>query len=263
MFKRKVLAAFLVMGLALPLPAFAFRPALVPGLPEGVHFELKTEENGVSVLATLQCINPTSSSLHIKVTGGMVSLVHTYTPGVMYPAIASPAAKIPEGAYDVPAHSTVVMAHVAVPARSFLRYPAVPVDSSVQPVSIVSGGNSIARAELDIIPNYYSSPMQPMDGNTIEAQVMVTDPPKPLEDPGDVICLGYPVCYENAPMHIIAEAGVCMDYRWKQLDVILNDVKDVNSNVASTQATVSTLVSKMSSPVKEVVAKPTSTRPTR
>ncbi len=260
MFKSKILAIFLAFGLigiSLPFPAFAFAPAPVSGLPAGVHFELKTEENGISIFATVHCVNTTTSSLYIKIVGGVISVVNPNIRPEIYPASAYAESKIPEGAYDVPAHSKVVVTHLTLPMRAVRMG----TDGMVQPLSVMPMTNWIVRAELKVIPIHYSSPMtmQVVDGNTIEAAAMVQSEQASLEDP--VRCLGYPVCYENMPMRIVVEDTVQMDYRWRQLDIIMNDVKNVGSNVVSTNATVNALETQMKINSKPVVK--SNSRPTR
>lgn len=303
MFKNRIFRIFLVIALAvlaMPIPSFAesapagndatmvVKPAKYPGLPPGVRFDLKTEENGLAIFATIFCDNPTDSLLYIKTTGGVVSVGSSKVYSDASQDVVAEV-KLPEGAYDVPPHSKVVMGHGSLSMKPSpdKRWALIPVN------------DWLVRAQFDVIPVFYSSippispihvdppiqtdppphptspihfePLQPAVIDPVQTEMMVAKP-APLEDSGDVHCLAYPICYET-PITIVLEDTIQMDYRWQRLDTMMDTLQKVNSNVVSTQSAVYNVGAEVKSQLKLQAmpvtalsaekAKPVIARPTR
>lgn len=243
------------------------RPWPYPGLPEGVQFEMKTDENGRAILATIYCANSSTMNLLIKIVGGVVYAETSPIYGSQS-ANAVAESKLIEGKYDLPAHSRVVIAHVTLPIRPIISSPATDISDAGYPIPILPFSDWVVRAKMDVVPVVYPIPMPMITEEESMVQPvyagLVSDP----SNENDVHCLGYPVCYEQ-PVTVIVEDTLQMDYRWNRLDAIMSAIKKVNSNVVSTQGIVSTVSARISTTASAPVenkSKPTSlalARPSR
>ena len=159
MLKRKILSVLLVISVAWCItPSFSMAETMViegdspshdvqggvttaeisasgimpyPNLPSGVQFEMKTDENGRAIFATIYCANSSTMNLVIKVVGGVV---HAETSPIYGSQSANAVAesKLIEGKYDLPAHSKVVIAHVSLPIQSIITSP-----TSIRPILVI------------------------------------------------------------------------------------------------------------------------------
>ncbi|MBI4431075.1 MAG: hypothetical protein HY587_05135 [Candidatus Omnitrophica bacterium] len=221
-----VLAAFMIavpqMSSAETMDTSVAMSAPYPGLPTGVQFELKTDENGRAILATILCENSTASDIQISVIGGVVYAENSHVyPGTQYVIAES---ELLEGKYRVPAHSKVVISHVSLHVRPVVSSSdaAALAEDAASTLAILPFTDWLVRAKLDVFP--LIAELIPNDEHIIQLTFQ--------------------------PVTVIVEDTIQMDYRWGRLDVIMNAIKRVNSSVVSTQSAVYDAGPQLKAPVQ-------------
>ena len=287
MLKRKILSVLLAISIIwFVTPSFSIAEVTsaetstsvimpYPDLPSGVQFEMKTDENGRAILATIYCANSSTMNLGIKVVGGVVYAETSPIYGSQG-ANAVAESKLIEGKYDLPAHSRVVIAHVSLSIRPIITSPtsirpivtspAVNVsDTTVYPFPILPFTDWVVRAKLDVVPVVYPEPLL-MTATDENGEPQATETELSTMAPVDEVhCMSYPYCFEH-PVTVIVEDTIQMDYRWNRLDAIMSEIKKVNSNVALTQGIVTTQLKVATASLSASSSKPAATmlsRPSR